>query len=291
MLGVLLVNKPKGITSHDAVSRVRRQLNTRRVGHSGTLDPLAQGLLVMAVGPATRFLQYLPLEPKVYEARVTFGVATESYDAAGDVTSEAPVPADLDALIEEAKKPLTGEIEQVPPMYSAIKKDGKKLYEYARKGETVERRARTVFISEFTEIDAPAENVRCYRIECSGGTYIRSLAHDLGEALGCGAHLSGLVRTGVGKFKLDDAVELDEVTPEDLVPLSEALPPMPLVRMDEAQTKLIRDGRAIDSPGPLSGRCAALVDPTGEVISAARVEGDRLQPECVIPESAFVRPV
>jgi tRNA pseudouridine55 synthase len=286
MLGVLLINKPKGITSHDVVQRIRRRFNLRRVGHSGTLDPMAEGLLVLAVGPATRFLQYLPLEPKRYEAVVKFGEATNTFDAEGEVTDSGQVPDDLDDQIAAHLPTLTGEIQQLPPMFSAVKKDGRALYEYARRGEEVERRLRTVFISDYSQTGSPSEAERSFTVECSGGTYIRTLAHDLGQMVGCGAHLTGLVRTQVGKFHLKDAFELESVEPSDLLPLSESLPPMPLVELNEHQTKLVRDGRWIQVTYDVGERQAGLLNSDGMVISVARVEGRELHPECVLPESA-----
>lgn len=283
MLGILLIRKPAGLTSHDVVNDVRRRFRTRRVGHAGTLDPLATGLLVVAVGPATRFLQYLPLEPKVYEGVVRFGHATNTYDAEGEPGPESPIPNDLRERIEAALPAFRGLIQQTPPLYSAIKVKGKPLYKYARSGEEAPKREpRTVHIGEYEllEIEGPQAK---FRIVCSGGTYIRSLAHDLGEAIGCGAYLASLVRTNVGRFSLDQAQDLEEATPGDLLPLHEALPPMPLVQLNETQTANVREGRMIGMAEPPDNYLVGLLDPNGMVFSVARVHGNLLQPECVIP--------
>lgn len=286
MLGILLINKPQGLTSHDVVNHVRGALGTRRVGHAGSLDPMATGALVIAVGPATRFLQYLPLEPKEYIAEVSFGAATDTQDALGEVIACAEVPADLDARIADVLPTLLGPIQQLPPMYSAVKRDGKPLYAYARQGLEIERTPRTVFIEAYEEV-ARECNTRTYRVVCSGGTYVRTLAHDLGERVGCGAHLSALQRTRVGRFELANAIELDAISESKLIPLREALPPMAMEKLDVDRTAMIREGRSIS--GQYNGRetFVALVEPNGEVFSVARVLGNRLQPECVIPAEAL----
>jgi len=282
LLGILLIKKPFGLTSHDVVNDVRRKFSTKRVGHAGTLDPMATGLLVVAVGPATRFLQYLPLEPKEYVAEISFGRATTTYDAEGETAFEGAVPNDLIGEVHTHLPQFKGLIQQLPPMYSAIKVGGKPLYRYAREGQEIRRDPRTVHIGEF-EILQHTDTKCSARIVCSGGTYIRSLAHDLGSALGCGAHLSGLVRTRVGRFSLDRGLDLSEVSIRDLIPLREALPPMPLIQLDVAQTESLREGRAISAPAPENVNTVALLDPQGNVFSIARVQGDMLQPECVIP--------
>jgi tRNA pseudouridine55 synthase len=286
LLGILLIRKDVGRTSHDVVDAVRRKFGTRRVGHAGTLDPLATGLLVVAVGPATRFLQYLPLEPKEYVAEITFGKATSTYDLEGEVIQESPVPDDLEKAITEALPAFQGLISQLPPMYSAVKIDGKPLYHYARQGKLVDREPRTVHIDVF-DFKVLSENTAEARIVCSGGTYIRSLAHDLGQAMGCGAFLSKLLRTKVGRFEVEEAKTLEEAVPGDLVPLKEALIPMPLVPMNETQVHHIREGRQIGLMEMPSSNLVGLLDPAGHVFSVARVQGDLLQPECVIPSEAF----
>lgn len=285
MLGVLLIDKPLGGTSHDVVNFVRRRFGTRRVGHAGTLDPLGTGLLVVAVGPATRFLQYLPLEPKEYVAEITFGRSTDTYDGEGETTDERPVPDHLLAQFEAVSERFLGLIEQVPPIYSAVKVGGKALYRYARAGEEVEIASRRVHIGALEVLSASATVVRV-RVECSGGTYVRTLANDLGQAICCGAYLSALHRTRVGKFRVEQASPLESISEEDLLPLRQALHPMPMVPLDDVQVHHVREGRQIDVRAPEGAKLVGLLDTEGEVFSVARVEGPRLQPECVIPSEA-----
>ena len=282
MIGVLLVNKPTGMTSHDVVQRVRRALGTRRVGHAGTLDPLATGLLVLAVGPATRFLQYLPLEPKEYFCTFHFGQCTNTYDSEGVVTQESEIPEDLPSRISATLPQFQGLIEQLPPIYSAIKKAGKPLYAYARKGEEVEIEPRRVFIEAFECLKVDQSRAD-FRIVCSGGTYVRSLAHDLGLAIGCGAHVVELQRTRVGQFDVDHSVELDEVSEARLVPLATALDPMPMVSLNAVQLERVYNGQWVKATSPPPEQHVALLDTDGFVVSIAKVEGDLLHPQCVIP--------
>lgn len=286
MLGVLLIHKHPGCTSHDVVASLRRKFSTRRVGHAGTLDPLATGLLVVAVGPATRFLQYLPMEPKEYVAEIAFGRATETYDLEGETVSESPVPTNLPEAIAGAVVQFRGLIQQLPPMYSAVKIGGKPLYAYARAGDAIDREARTVHVGEFEilSIEGPVAKAR---IVCSGGTYIRTLAHDLGRAIGCGAHLASLVRTRVGKFHLEDATPLDEIVPTDLIGLREALDPMPVFELDDRPMHDVREGRQIEYPAGGDGGLVALADSHGRVFSVGRIQNGRVQPECVIPSETF----
>lgn len=282
MLGVALVRKPIGLTSHDVVNLIRRKLGTKRVGHSGTLDPAASGLLVVAVGPATRFLQYLPLEPKEYYGLVQFGKSTDSYDSEGQVLRELPVPEDLPAAIDRALPQFRGLIRQLPPMFSRVKVQGKPLYEYARRGEEVHREPRTVHIDTFDPVEIMESSAR-FHVVCSGGTYVRTLAHDLGEAIGCGAFLNGLVRTKVGRFLLEDSVTVDELSPDTVMSLRDALSPMPIVELSEREVAQVRDGRALQREDAPRSQFAALTEPAGNVFSVARVLGNMLQPDCVIP--------
>ncbi|RYG48379.1 tRNA pseudouridine(55) synthase TruB [bacterium] len=286
MLGVLLIRKESGMTSHDVVNAIRRRIGTRRVGHAGTLDPLATGLLVVAVGPATRFLQFLPLEPKVYVATVRFGTATDTYDAEGSVTEEGAIPDDLESRVEAAIPGFMGLIQQLPPIYSAIKVKGKPMYKYAREGQEVHREPRTVHIGRY-EPEWIEPGLMEATVECSGGTYIRSLAHDLGQTIGVPAHLEGLVRTHVGRFRLEDASSLEEIGPDKLVALEEALKPMPLFTLSSEQVVAVRHGRSIAMIDPPQDvRAVGLLEPDGTVFSVARVFGNMLRPECVIPEEA-----
>jgi len=289
MLGILLINKPKGMTSHDVVAITRRRFNTKRVGHAGTLDPNATGLLVLAVGPATRFLQYLDLEPKEYEGTFLFGKASNTQDVEGDQVEELPVPDDLAVRIEAQLPQFIGEIQQLPPMFSAVKKAGKPLYVYARKGEDVEREKRTIFIDNFDMLSLTPPQGQ-FRIICSGGTYVRTLAHDLGQAVGCGALLEDLVRTQVGIFHLDYAVDPFESTPANLIPLREALHPMPICKLNEDQVRIVRDGQPV-RVGEVDGQFVGLAGPDGEVLAIGRLTGNLAQPDCVIPAEALLGPI
>lgn len=286
MFGIILIDKETGRTSHDVVDAIRRKFGTRRVGHAGTLDPLATGLLVVAVGPATRFLQYLPLEPKEYVAEITFGKSTSTFDLEGEVIEESPVPEDLLGSIEKVLGQFQGLISQLPPMYSAVKVDGKPLYHYARQGKLMDREARTVHIDAFEIRPVSPDTVRA-RIVCSGGTYIRSLAHDLGQAVGCGAHLTSLNRTKVGRFTLEQAVKLDGAEPKRLIKLRDGLPPMAIEVLNATQVDQIREGRQVALDHEPEATIVALAEPGGEIFSVARVQGHLLQPECVIPSEAF----
>ena len=214
--GALLIDKPAGPTSHDIVDIIRGQYGLQKVGHCGTLDPAATGLLILLLGRATKLSMKLTADHKVYEGSIEFGKTTDSYDAQGEITATAAVPSlDCEAL-NAAAQSFQGDIQQKPPMVSAVKKDGVPLYKLARKGKTIEREAKPVhiFSFEFNQYTAPAGT---FRVHCSKGTYVRSLAHELGEQLGCGAHLRTLHRTASGKFDVADAIRL-----EDLVKLPEA---------------------------------------------------------------------
>ena len=208
MFGFINVNKPSGMTSHDVVSFLRRNLKIKKIGHTGTLDPMANGVLPIAVGDATRLIQYLS-DDKEYVATVKFGVSTDTYDKEGEIVSTSDKIVEQ-AELEVALNQFRGEILQKPPIYSALKKNGKKLYEYAREGKEVEIEARKVTIEKL-DLLSLENNIAKLRVKCSKGTYIRSIAHDLGEVLGCGAHLIGLTRTIAGDFKIENSIELSTI--------------------------------------------------------------------------------
>jgi tRNA pseudouridine55 synthase len=216
--GAILVDKPAGLTSHDVVDAIRRRFQIKKVGHCGTLDPNATGLLIIVLGRGTKLSERLMGDDKVYEGTIKFGEATDSYDSDGELTGSLPVmPMTLDELNEEAAT-FIGDQLQVPPMVSAIKKDGVPLYKLARKGIEVEREPRLVHIYNFRFTEY-AEPLAKFRVACTKGTYIRSLAHDLGQKLGCGAHLTTLRRSASGKFDVADAQPLDTIlkmTPAEL---------------------------------------------------------------------------
>lgn len=232
MEGVLLVDKPQGLTSHDVVYRLRRKLQMRKIGHAGTLDPMATGLLIMLIGKATRISQYLISQDKVYEGRITLGAVTDSQDADGEVMETRPVPPLEIEQVRESFRSFLGDQYQTPPMYSAIKKDGVPLYKLARQGEEIEREPRFIRISEFELLDFAPPQLG-FRLACTKGTYVRTIAHDLGQKIGCGAHLSALRRTRSGNFSIDQCLALDAIEAlalpdinRRLIPVLEATPPV-----------------------------------------------------------------
>ena len=210
MHGILLIDKPAGLTSHDVVRQVRRICRTRKVGHAGTLDPLATGVLAIAIGDGTKILQFLFADDKSYRADFRLGVSTDTLDADGDVIAQRPLPDDCQNRLETVLEQFRGHIEQVPPMYSALKKNGVPLYKLARQGETIERQARPVTIDRLTLLQVALPDVTI-EVDCSKGTYIRSLVSDIGEALGCGAHLTALRRLASGQFHLADCISLERL--------------------------------------------------------------------------------
>ena len=217
MEGVLIVDKPQGLTSHDVVYRLRRKLGMKKIGHAGTLDPMATGLLIMLIGKATRISQYLMSTDKVYEGEATLGVVTDSQDAEGEMMETRPVPELSEAAVREVMKGFLGDQYQIPPMHSAIKIDGVKLYHLARKGEVVEREPRFIRVSSFELLSFASPKIT-FRLHCTKGTYVRTIAHDLGQKLGCGAHLSALRRTASGKFELNQGLTLEQI---ETLPLPE----------------------------------------------------------------------
>jgi len=206
--GVLLVDKPAGLTSHDVVDRIRRHFGFRKVGHCGTLDPAATGLLVIVLERATKLQANLMSDDKTYEGAMLLGIATDSQDADGKVTAEKLVPAFTDAEIEQVLAKFRGDIQQVPPMVSAIKHEGTPLYKLARKGKTVEREPRLVHIYDLRLLKLHLPRID-FRVTCTKGTYVRTLCADIGDVLGCGAHLAGLRRLRSGDFDVKDAHKLD----------------------------------------------------------------------------------
>ncbi len=280
--GLVVVDKPAGWTSHDVVGRMRRLAGTRKVGHSGTLDPMATGVLVLGINRATRLLGHLTLADKEYLATIRLGQATVTDDAEGDVTAEVPA-ANVDrAAIEAATEPLTGDIEQVPSSVSAIKVDGQRSYARVRAGEDVDLPARPVTVSTFEVTDVrpgPAEGSATtdvdVRVVCSSGTYVRALARDLGAALGVGGHLTMLRRTRVGGFGLDLARTLDEHERQlSVVDLSDAARgAFATHALSEAEATDVRFGRVLTgvdlgAPGPV-----ALFDPAGEFLALYEQKG------------------
>jgi len=215
--GIILIDKPRGMTSHDVVDFIRKRFACRKAGHAGTLDPMASGLLIILLGSFTKKSNHFLNCDKEYEARIFLGIATDTGDAVGNIRERRAVPAgvfDVDA-VENALKFFRGPISQIPPMYSAKKIKGRKLYELARKGIVVKRQSREVFIKELKVLDISPPEIGI-RVKCSKGTYIRQLAEDIGERMGCGAHLSFLRRTGIGRFLLHDAVAFEQLSSPDI---------------------------------------------------------------------------
>lgn len=285
--GLLLIDKPPGPSSHDVVNRLRKLSGSRRIGHAGTLDPLASGLLLVGLGRATRLVEYLVGLPKTYETTVRLGQTTETYDAEGGVVLERPFSHLRQSTIETTLARWRGTIWQQPPRYSAIKQGGQPLYKLARRGLAVAPPARpvTIYALELLAWDAPFLRLR---IGCSSGTYIRSLGHDLGEALGVGGHLAALRRTAVGPFSLEQAAPLDSLTPGNLadaaLPLETAvahLPRLDLPAPDVARLLLgQRLGRETDHR---PGSSAAAYDPAGRFVGVLLAESGYWQPHKMFP--------
>lgn len=245
LFGFLNIYKPVGMTSHDVVAVLRRVTKIRQIGHTGTLDPFAQGVLPICIGKATRLIEYLP-DDKEYLATVQFGSATTTYDIEGEktFTSDRKISAtDIDL------KPFEGEIEQLPPIYSAIKVNGKKLYEYAREGKEVEIKPRKVTIEkiELKSFDEQTQQAEIL-IKCSKGTYIRSIAHDLGQNLGVGAHLIKLIRTQAGKFRVENAVQLDGINVKENLINPLGMFDLPILKVNDEELERIRHGVSIEIP-------------------------------------------
>ncbi len=270
--GLLVIDKPSRITSHDVVQRVRRALHVKQVGHTGTLDPMATGVLVICVGVATRVSEYLLGHDKAYRATIRLGVETDTYDATGEVVATQPVNIEREAL-EAALSQFVGATQQTPPMHSAIKRDGQKLYELARAGIEVERESRSVIMHTIDLIDYQSPDVTI-DVRSSAGTYIRSLAHDLGATLGTGAHLIALRRTVVGPFRLDQAIGLAEfeAAARDgngsgyLRAIDEALYDWPQVIVNATQRQRAVTGGRIEGLDLIGTRCRAY-DASGELIA------------------------
>jgi len=249
--GILLLDKPSGISSNAALGRAKRVLGIRKAGHTGTLDPMASGLLVLCFGEATKVSGFLLDADKAYAAEATLGVSTDSEDAEGEVIAEHPVPELSLEDVEAALAAFRGPIDQVPPMHSALKHKGQRLYELARKGEVVERPPRAVVIHALECVDWSSPRMRL-NVRCSKGTYIRSLVRDLGEALGCGAHLSALRRTLSSPFEITDAIKLDALSDLDadsaralLLPPDRAVLHFPAVQLDEDFALRLQQGQTL----------------------------------------------
>ena len=262
MNGIINLKKEAGMTSHDAVFKLRKILGTKKIGHGGTLDPDVVGVLPIAVGKATRMVEFMQDEGKVYEGEITLGYSTTTEDASGEVVAETPVLSPLDEkLVDEAIASLTGPITQIPPMYSAVKVNGRKLYEYARAGQEVERPERQVTIYSFERTSPISYEDKLarftFRVKCSKGTYIRTLSVDLGEKLGYATHMSHLTRTSAAGLQLDDALTLNEIEEkvqagelDFLHPLEIGTGDLVKVNLTPEQAEEVRFGRFIELEQP-----------------------------------------
>ena len=279
--GLLIVDKPGGMTSHDVVNRIRRVAGTRRVGHAGTLDPLATGVLFVCIGRATRLVEYLVGQSKTYLTTVRLGQRTNTYDADGEIVEERPFTHITAPLINQALESFRGTIQQKPPIYSAIKKDGQPLYKLARRGEDVDVPLREVTIYELSLLPLNLPEVEL-QIICSSGTYVRSLAHDLGKVLGCGGHVAILRRTAVGDFTIDQAVSLDDVTTDNvrdfLLPMATAVAHLPRLDLSADETLAVENGRFIPRQPHNQVDLVQLYAPDGRFVGIAKAQGKVWRP-------------
>lgn len=291
MNGVLVVDKPKGPTSSDVVQIVRRALKLKKAGHTGTLDPMATGVLAICLGDATRIAQVLTDGDKAYDATVKLGVTTDTLDAEGAVLVTRPVPALTRDSLEAALAKFRGPQQQTPPMYSAVKKDGKRLYELARAGEEVEREARAVTVFSLTLNDFSSDELKL-SVACSKGFFVRTLAAELGEALGCGAHLTALRRTKSGPFTLARALPLQDLVDKGeaavagkLATLEESLAFLPEVKTNAAEAERVRHGGVVEVARP-DEALVRVTGPAGEVLALAELKRGRLVYKRVLASQA-----
>jgi tRNA pseudouridine55 synthase len=276
----LLVDKPAGYTSHDLVAIARGATRTRRIGHTGTLDPFATGLLVLLIGQATRLAQYVDGEPKIYETTIRFGSETDTDDLTGTTTRTAEPPAS--SAIDEAIASLTGPLDQLPPAYSAKQSGGVRAYDAARKGEPLELQTSRVTVHRWT-ILARDETSLTARIECTGGTYIRSLGRDLGRMTGSAAHLASLRRLASGRFMVERAVALEDLRERrySLLDMREAIASMPRQSLSFDEAARVAHGNPVVAS--VEGDRAALLDPAGRLAAIATRVGANWQPSTVFP--------
>ena len=288
--GLLLIDKHGGVTSHDVVAIARRTLKERRIGHAGTLDPMATGLLVLAVGPSTRLLRFAQDQTKVYSGAVRFGVATDSLDADGAVTATAPVPALTPATVASAAATLTGAQLQVPPMVSAIKIGGKRLHELARAGVEVERAPRAITIDTFELAPTDDRAVWTFRVTCSVGTYVRVLLADLAVRLGTLGHLIALRREASGDHDVANALSTDELNVRVEAGESPLAPPLAFVahlttvEVDGDDLARLRRGQLLQFTAEPTTSEVAVVDEQGRLAGIVHRRGEGWQPDVVLPE-------
>ncbi len=280
MNGILLIDKPRDWTSHDVVAKLRGIYHERRIGHSGTLDPMATGLLVVFLGRATRAVEFAEADEKEYVAALRLGITTDTQDITGNILrSSGEIPGEC--AFRDTINRFCGEIEQIPPMYSAIKKDGKKLYELARKGVEVERKARRITIHALELLERRDDGDYVIRIRCSKGTYVRTLCHDIGEHLGCGACMTELRRTSAGVFGISEAYTLSEIQsmedPADaLIPVDTLFTDKPTLTLPEKAVRLVRNGNSVPMDSLADGEYR-VYGPAGEFLMLGRGENGVLR--------------
>lgn len=287
--GVLVVDKPIGMTSHDVVQAIRNGTGIRRAGHTGTLDPRASGVLVILIGPAVRLSEYVSASDKRYQAIIRMGASTDTYDAEGRFTRQPPVaPLDVtESQFEQALKGFVGEIEQTPPPYSAVKMQGRRAYDMARRGEEVQLAPRKIQVYNLEVLEwAPPEVV--VDVHCSSGTYVRSLANDVGNVIGCGAYLVGLRRTKSGRFSLRDATPLRKLQDafragnwyQYLIPAAEALTDWPALELNPDLVESVKHGHRIPAPATIktgAGNLVRGVSMAGELIALMHLDNETLE--------------
>lgn len=279
MDGIVIVDKPQGWTSQDVVSKLRGVFHEKRIGHGGTLDPMATGVLPIFVGRATRAVEFFESAEKEYIAGLRLGVVTDTQDTTGTVLAQAPVTVTREE-VAAALSTFLGAQQQLPPMYSAVKIGGQKLYELARKGREVARKPRDIVLHQLELLDGAGEHYT-FRVRCSKGTYVRTLCHDLGQKLGCGGCMESLRRTAAGCYTLDQAVPLAEVVAHPdpaslLIPIDSLFAHLPWVKLQERQMKLLLNGALVPASGLPNGEYR-VYDPAGGFAALCRAEGGRLK--------------
>ena len=277
--GILIVDKPADWTSQDVVSKLRGVFHEKRIGHGGTLDPMATGVLPIFVGRATRAVEFFESAEKEYIAGLRLGVVTDTQDTTGTVLAQAPVTVTREE-VAAALSTFLGAQQQLPPMYSAVKIGGQKLYELARKGREVARKPRDIVLHQLELLDGAGEHYT-FRVRCSKGTYVRTLCHDLGQKLGCGGCMESLRRTAAGCYTLDQAVPLAEVVAHPdpaslLIPIDSLFAHLPWVKLQERQMKLLLNGALVPASGLPNGEYR-VYDPAGGFAALCRAGGDRLK--------------
>lgn len=285
MDGVIVMNKPRGKTSHDMVYFIRKTCGIKKVGHTGTLDPAATGVLPICIGKATKAADMLTASDKSYRAELLLGMTTDTLDAEGEILTEQPFDYVSKELFEETIQKFIGEIYQIPPMFSAIKKDGKKLYELAREGKTVEREKRKVTIERIELLSFDREKgLATIDVDCSKGTYIRTLCEDIGTALGCGAYMNSLVRTKSGRFTIDKSYTEEEIKKmsetnelaKALIPTDELFEAYEKVIVSEKQAELVKNGVRIRKNGLEDGKLYRIYSPKDEFLSISEYKDEVL---------------